>query len=402
VYPLWLTRSDPGPTHVSEFSDRSFQQLDPVSVFATRPLTILFSVCLLVYAAIETALGWVAIVHPILTVFAFAALALAAAGGIHFSSERRAPFPRAAYIVIVLLVVAAMAFDAGASWEGAAVPPGEWGPVSVGLVLLQLAHYRPAREIAIATVFGGFSAGLIVVLHPMSVAGQQPELVVIVETVIPLVALGLGASAYAAALNRSLSWVRTRSDQAARTASDALREHIVRSVQLERVGILNQQVIPFFSEIMRRDHITPADMQRAADISESVRRMMVAEVDRTWLDTLVDQLAEEGGSGSVGSESIQDPQHLASIMSTEQRIIMRVLIVTLVAQPGFDPDGFAVLLVKDGSRCEVTVNSLFEREESGQRSGLGAYIAVLRIVFDDLRVSMDSKTLTLRFAYEHN
>ncbi len=152
---------------MSDEPERSFQQLDPVTVYSARPVTLAFSICIILYAAIETFLGWPDIVHPLIELGGFALLGAAAAAAVVFSSPQRAPFPGWAFGTIVFVVVVAMTMDGAASaWPASTVPPGDWGPVVVGVVLVQLAHYRPPREIAVATVFAAVAAGFMVVLHP--------------------------------------------------------------------------------------------------------------------------------------------------------------------------------------------------------------------------------------------
>jgi hypothetical protein len=49
----------------------------------------------------------------------------------------------------------------------------------------------------------------------------------------------------------------------------------------------------------------------------------------------------------------------------------------------------------------VTLTAKLDLDESIPRSGLAAYLAVLRIAFGDLHLSFQRPTLILRFSYEH-
>jgi hypothetical protein len=383
-------------------SGKSYQQLDPVGGYSARPVTLLGCAGVIIYAAVETVVGWAGVSIPAVEFLALAATALAAVGVVYWSSPLRAPFPRFGFVIIALLAIAALTLDAVASWSGAVLPPGEWGPVVFGLTMVELSPYRPPRELAIATVFGGVVAGFIAVLHPSSLSSDSPIIVTLVATVIPLVSLGFGSAAYASALRSPLSWLLPESDLAGRAASEELRENIMRSVQLDRAGILNRTVVPFFADIVKRDTITRADGIEAKEISASIRAVMVADVDRSWLDYLIDQIAQSREDGSLpGSEVVQDSERLAASMSTEQRVVTRVLLVALLGHPGFDPDGFAILLTRKGASCHVTITAKLDHDESIQRSGLAAYFAVLRIAFGDLQVGFQAPTLTLRFSYDH-
>jgi hypothetical protein len=176
----------------------------------------------------------------------------------------------------------------------------------------------------------------------------------------------------------------------------------VRSVQRDRVGTLNYTVVPFFTELLRRDSLDDDDRTRAQAIANSIRSVMVADVDRSWLETVVDQVASQrDGIGAVGSEVVQDPNRLAAGMSTEQRTVMRALILALFDHPGFDPDGFAIVLASRGRSCFVTLTAKLDADESIPKSGLAAYFAVLRIAFTNLRLVFHPPTLTLKFSYDH-
>jgi hypothetical protein len=116
----------------------------------------------------------------------------------------------------------------------------------------------------------------------------------------------------------------------------------------------------------------------------------------------MDHLAEDRGDPTVpGSEVVQDPQHAASGMTTEQRVVIRAVILALFDHPGFDSDGFAILITMDDSTASVTVTAKLDDDESVNRSDLAPYLAVLRIAFRDLHVGFHRPTLTLKFSYEH-
>jgi hypothetical protein len=302
----------------------------------------------------------------------------------------------------MVLSMGAMILDAAASWRGSSFPPGEWGPVVVGFTIMQLALYRPAPEVALATIAGATEAGLIAVLHPASTLPDQPWLVNVVTSTVPLMAFGFGGSAYAASLGRALGRMRSVAAVASRAASDELRERVLVAVMHDRVTILNHTVVPFFTDVLMGDSVTPEVQERAREISSSIRSIMVAEADRSWLDTVVDQIGGVAQDGSLpGSEVVQDDDRLAVGMNTEQRIVIRALLVALFEHPGFDADGFGIMLAKQGTRCRVTLAAKLDHDESIPRSGLAAYLAVVRIVFGDLQVTFQSPTLTLRFSYEH-
>jgi hypothetical protein len=98
---------------------------------------------------------------------------------------------------------------------------------------------------------------------------------------------------------------------------------------------------------------------------------------------------------------VLDHDRLAAQMTTEQRIVMRAVVVALFDHPGFDPDGFAILIARDGGAASVALTAKLDDDESVMRSGLAPYLAVLRIAFGDLQVGFQPPTLTLKFSYDH-
>ncbi|MEJ1229699.1 MAG: hypothetical protein WDM88_02220 [Galbitalea sp.] len=378
----------------------SYQRLDPVGSYGMRPVTLVMSVAIVVFATAATALNWSMVTDPAAACFALVAVALAALGVSFWSSPLRAPFGRTGFVVILVAIAGTIVLSAASSWGSPEVALGTWTPVAVGLTLAQLAPYRSARELASATVLVAILASFVAILDPPAGA-SVPPLVVVVSAAIPVLGLGLGATAYAAVLARTVGRWYSPPGEVDQRAMTAIHERIVRSVHDDRVGILNDSVVPFLTDLLRRDVITQADRERAVAIATSIRSVMVADVDRSWLDTVVDHvsLARRGGS-STGSEVVQDPDRLASAMTSEQRTVTRALIIALFDHPGFDPDGFAVLISSEGKFAVVTLTAKLDADDSIQRSGLAAYLAVLRVAFTDLHLMFQPPTLTLKFSYD--
>jgi hypothetical protein len=87
-------------------------------------------------------------------------------------------------------------------------------------------------------------------------------------------------------------------------------------------------------------------------------------------------------------------------MTTEQRIVIRAVVLALFDHPGFDSDGFAITITRVGSAAVVRMAAKLDDDESITRSGLAPYLAVLRIAFRDLHVDFQRPAVTRRFSYE--
>jgi hypothetical protein len=380
----------------------SYQQLDPVGSYASRPITLVLAVAITGLASGATAMSWTAVSIPVAAVLAVVTTAVAELGVVFWSSPLRAPFRRSGFVAVTVLAGSSLVLSAVGTWSGATNVVGQWAPITVGLILAQLSSYRPARELTTATVLGGLLAAFVAVIHPESAGVEVPPLVSLLGAAVPVVSLGAGAIAYSSTVVRFLGRWYSRSTADERSVSAAMKDGVARSVYHERLGLLNDSVVPFFSGLLSRGSITGHDRETARELASAIRSVMVADVDRSWLDALVDQIATERGDGATpGSEVVQDCDRLASGMSTEQRIVVRALMTALFDHPGFDPDGFAVLILPEGGSAVVTLTAKLDLDESIPRSGLAAYFAVLGIAFADLSLSFQRPTLTLRFSYEH-
>jgi len=380
----------------------SYQQLDPVGSYASRPITVVMSLGVVLVAGGATALSWSSVSNPITAYLAVLATALSMLGVIYWSSPLRAPFRASGFVIVIALASLSLVLCATSTWDDSTNVVDRWATVTVGLTLVQLSSYRAAGELTAVTILGSLLAGFVTILHPISGNMTMPVLVRVLDAALPLAALGGGAIAYSAVMVRSLEQWYSRSAGMERVASPAARDRVVRRVHDDRVSILNHTVVPFLTDVLARDQITEPDRREARSIASTIRQAMLAEVDRGWLDSVMDDLVDERGDASLpGSEIVQDPYRLAVGMTTEQRIVTRAVIVALYDHPGFDPDGFAILIATEGEAAAVTLTAKLDNDDSLVRSGLAPYLAVLRIAFGDLQVTFQPPTLTLKFSYEH-
>jgi hypothetical protein len=389
---------------VRPVSDRgmSYQQLDPVGSYGSRPITLVLSLGIIAIAAGATLLSWPVVTDPPAAILAIAAAAASVLGIVFWSSPLRAPFRWSGFLVVTGFAACALVLSALATWGISSDLAKQWAPLATGLILVQLSSYRPARELIAATLLGGILAGFLTVINPVAGGFALPSLVTVLDAALPLVALGSGATAYSAVVSRSLGQWYSGSNATDHSISPAMKDRIVRTIHDDRVSILNHSVVPFLTELLDRDEITARDRAQARSIAWTIRSAMVADVDRTWLDSIMDHLADERGDASIpGSEVVLDHDRLATHMTTEQRIVMRAVIVALFDHPGFDSDGFAILITEERGSAAVALTAKLDDDESVMRSGLAPYLAVLRIAFGDLQVAFQPPTLTLRFSYDH-
>jgi hypothetical protein len=383
-------------------SGLSYQQLDPAGSYGSRPITLVMSLGIVILAAGATALSWPTVSSPVAAFLAILTTAVASLGLTYWSSPLRAPFRRAGFLVVTTAAALSLVFCSLSTWSASTSLVDRWASISVGLILVQLSSYRPARELIAATILVAIIAGIMTAFHPVGDGYELPPLVRVLDVALPLVALGVGATAYSSVLVRSLGEWFARPGNTERAVSATMKDRVVRSVHDDRVSILNDSVVPFLTEVLEFDDVTLDSRLRARSIAFTIRTAMVADVNRSWLDSIMDHLAEDrGDQGVPGSEVVQDPHRAAGGMTAEQRIVIRAVILALFDHPGFDSDGFAILITLDDSTAVVSVTAKLDDDDSVARSGLGPYFAVLRIAFRDLHVTFQRPTLTLKFSYEH-
>jgi hypothetical protein len=177
---------------------------------------------------------------------------------------------------------------------------------------------------------------------------------------------------------------------------------IATSVRRDRITTLNREVIPFFSRILETGTITDADRDRASQIAQSIRSIMVAEVDRSWLEVLIETTGGEGpGRSGAAAAVIQDPERLASHMLVGQRTAMRALLSALREQQGFTRDDLDISITADGELCRVEVIARVA-VDGVPRAAFAPYLALLRSAFDDVTMDIDPPSLWIRFSYEQH
>ncbi|MCU1544054.1 MAG: hypothetical protein JWM50_1919 [Microbacteriaceae bacterium] len=381
--------------------ERTLQQRDPLAALVARPAGYLAAVVVPLYAIGATILHRDDVSNPALAVFAIVLTLMAGIALALQSSPLRAPLTSRTLVLVVGCSALAHAVNVTATWSTDASARDDWGGPAIGLYVLALAPYRPAKELATATVFAAILTGVLDVAQARNSPSGLPPLAFVVVGVTPVLAMGLASAAFADVLVRSLDHWRVRTDRAFSAMSDQRGESIARSVQQDRVTILNQEVVPFFSEVLAGETVTEETRDRARQIADAIRSVMVAEADRTWLDVVLEDVARSSRvGGDALSATVRDEERLAEHMSADQRTALRALIVALHRAGSLKPDASSVQITATKSRCKVLLRAALECDANDARADIAPFLAVMRVAFTDLHVDHDEPTLTLRFSYE--
>jgi hypothetical protein len=375
--------------------ERTRQQLDPSSCLGAWPLTVFLAVAALSYALIVTVLSSGEIAIPAMSALSLVVLAAACAYVVVATSAHRAPFTSRSHTTVQLLTWVAVICSATASWQTNRFVRDDWWPVSFGLLLLALGPYRPAKELAASGTVSALFLGFLTLLQAESLAAAAPPAAYVLVVMAPMLALCYASVAFSAAVVESLEDWHRQTILAGAAMVDRFREGITRSVQQDRVTILGRDVLPYFSDILARDSVTDEDRDRARQIADSIRRVMVSEVDRSWLEGLVDTVA---GSSPVGR--VSDEQRLARRMTREHRTIVRALLVALCEHPGFDCSSVRFTLHREDALCEVVLTADFAATARVAKALVAPYIAVMRVSFIRVHIVRLTPSLEIGFSYE--
>jgi len=384
--------NDPAPT---------LQQLHPLGILASRPLTLILAIALPLYAAVMTWFGWADVSSPFLAITAVVAIAGSCLSLLAWSGPQFAPFPRRGAIVAVAFALAALGIEASAGWTQNQFIRDDWAGPAIGLVLIALAPYRPPAELVVLGAAATGWAALVAVVESPWFVTDVPVPVFVVVLCAPILAMTLGAAAFARSLIRGLEKWRERATAAVSALDTTRTDWIARSVQQGHITTLNQRVVPFFAEVLLSDEVTTETSARARAIADEFRSAMVEEVDRGWLDGVVAQAARGASATSqLAPDVVDDTWRLSRSLGIDARTAIRALLVALFGHPDFVPNSLRITVSPDGTRCRVVLAATVDCSENRLRSELAPYFAVMRILFPDQSVAFAAPALRLKFSYE--
>jgi hypothetical protein len=379
--------------------ERTRQQLDPAGALGLRPATVIAAVTAFAYALVLTIRIPEHMHRPVLALLALAMLAVACGILIAQSSPYRAPLDGRTHLFVELFALGGVTLSITAGWGVNGYVHDDWPAISLGLILLALSPYRPAREMVGVGGLMAIYVGFLTMLQVPSLVADAPAVAFVLASVTPMLALCLGSAMFSASFVLSLERWHRRAERATKDITKQLRAGIVRSVQQDRVTILNRDVLPFFTDVLARGQVTDDDCVRAAAIADSIRGIMVAESDRSWLEHVIEH-AVQGESGGRPSDFVDDPQRLARMISTDQRTALRALIVALFDSEEFDRTSLRITFRRKDGRCHGVLTAAVRHSDYATKAALAPYFAVMRVSFANLNVGFSHSHLKLRMSYE--
>jgi hypothetical protein len=381
---------------VNEWWARTPQQYDPLGALGARPLVLLVGVGSAIWALLTSLFARDVPGSP--TLSALTVLLVAAAAGVvaFGSSALRAPFTRRVFGTYVMLLAAAAVTSVAAQWGPDRDPANDFMVLVTGVGILVIAPYRPWPDVLVggivlamvdASTFGAVGA-----VFPTG----TPALVDALLAAAPTIVLTTAAVVFAWTFVGLAERVQIRAGSY--SVERAERDGIAESVQQDRVMILARDVTPFLDQLRLRSAVTQADRDRARAIADGIRRVMVADADRTWLEQA---LLAEGGDGAT----VDDPRALILGMDVDQRTVVRTVLRAVLRASSVDPAGVAVRVAPmgdDASRAVFRLEAAVAASDIAIHRAFDAYFAVLRVTFPDLDVEIRPSALALRFSYDQH
>ncbi|WP_166788592.1 hypothetical protein [Cryobacterium sp. HLT2-28] len=325
------------------------QRLDPLGALAAWPLAPVVALIVVAYTATTTVLQAGQIQHPLLSVLAIVASVAAAGTLVAASRPDHAPFDRPLHLVMVGLAVSAHLLDEAARWGRNTLIQDDFGPLCIGLLLLALAPYRPWREIALSGAVAAAIVAAVTVPQAPSLSIAVPAVIYAIVAVSQVLAPALAGAAYSRRIVRLLLTWQTDARRAIAARAEESRGQVVRTVVEQQGASLGAGVFPLLTGVLDHGEVTRADIARAGELAGALRRELVRDIDKTWLDAVVDReragLLERGATALL---VVADPEHRATAFTADQRAAIAALIGALCAVSGFDPCSL-VVQVADGT-----------------------------------------------------
>lgn len=381
-------------TATADRPEVTIERVDPMSAVNGWPITLLGGLGVVVFAVVMTILNGQEIDYPIVTGVALAAVVAAFGLLAVASSPLRPPVSRRVHVAGLVLLLAAMALNAASMSTSNSYVQDDWGAIVLGLFSLFMCPYRPPRELVTFAILAAIFGGFIVILQAPTLVAPVPPFVFVVIAIAPMIALALAGASFASVVLRMTQRWRARATNAVQALAAERLPGIRRSVQQDRVTILNRDVVPFFADVLERDAVTQDDRDRAAAIGRSLRAVMVHEADRSWLEALVSESVIED------AVTIDDPDRLAAAMTTDQRTALRALLAGLAASRTLD--AVTIIMERAGMRVSGEVHAAFSPADPTARTVLAPYLAVIRVVFPSSDVELSATFLTVRFEYDQH
>lgn len=384
------------PTLGASPTDVTLERLDPLSAAAARPVTTGAVILALALAVVVVATTADEITSPAWLVVSLSML-VAAVWLLLDRSRVYRPLWRAPSAQVLQLLLVVMTITAALSTLGANERlRDDWAPLVVGIILIALTPYRPAREIALWAVVHTLVCAVLGMLQSPAAYPDAPTLVFAVTGSLAVAIMGFGAAAYAHSLNGAIVRWHERAWAAARQAALDERGGVARSVQQQRITLLNRDVVPYLSRAVDAPELTDDDIDEARRLATSIRALLVADIERGWAATLLAELVTRHPHLNIAVRA-DDPDDAASRASLEQRTIVRAIAEVSIRRLAATAIELRVRAPEGRLTVQYTITT--PRPDADALRELRGIVELVRGVTERSSVTSTQGRITLEFAY---
>lgn len=386
----------PVPLRALPVVEQTLERLDPLSAAAARPVTTGAALLAVALPPLVLATRGHEVVQPIW--FVVAALLVAAAAWLLLDRSRptrpvwESP---SAQVVQLLLMAAAMASAASTAGANAQLRD-DWAPLVIGVLLIASTPYRPAREIVVWTSLHTLVCAALGIAQAPGAVSDVPTVTYAITGSFMVAALGFAAAAYAQSLNTSTRLWQQRAWSAAAAAARDDRAGVARSVQQRRITVLNHEVVPYLNRVIAADTLTDGDRAEARRLAESIRALLVAEVEKGWAQQMVEEIVGRHPRENIVAVA-DDPDDLGRRASLDRRTLLRALVAVAVDRLGASE--LTLLLRAPGGRLTVACTIASPRPVREARRELRSMLELIRGLTRRSSLREHEGRLVLEFEY---
>lgn len=299
---------------------------------------------------------------------------------------RRGPVPEGLAWLFLCVALLALAASGGGYHGSAFRVELWWAPVSVSLILISLAPYSTAAQLARLGFVALVVASALVVPLVQFHGARWPLLTTILIAVNQIVVSMTGSIVFIGVVTRLIARWSERPLRGETTlgidpdgtrgeCSESLEDELVDQVDAATAARLEVPVA-FLREVLARGRIEHADQQRALELAELLRAELISAADQTWLQRLVRGHPVE----------VDDPERLAERLTLPQRTALRAMLDALLAHPdsGF-VSGRVELKAADRGAVAVGLRILNTLPEGRRVTFLAPYYMTLHSTVRDIR-----------------
>jgi hypothetical protein len=392
--------------------ERTQQQLDPAAALGGRVPALALCALSLCWAFAVVLLFQTDRDDVTLKILTLALLIGAATVISVATTPALAPFRTREHLTVHLLTLSAFLVNLIASWGMPRTPQDAWISGSLGLFLIAISAYRPARELVLfgtasVAIIGFFTflstnaayLAMANAANAANAAGTRP-LAMVLFAVLPALACCYGAARYSSGIVRDFVRWRDELDRAIADEADTVTNEIYRAVQQERVGDIARDVVPLLDDILYQENITEHHRAQARAIATRIRGGLVEDVDRTWLQTTTAPLENPSGR----RVHLDDPDSLASQMQWAQRTALHAFIFSLMDDPSTRDVSVTIYgqpnIAGQVDVATATVAAGLSSRGRTRQARYNPFLAVMRTTFANLDASFTDRDLIVKFDYD--